>query len=462
MQRPPLGPIFSLNLAGHPTIVLNTFKAAGDLLDRRSNIYSDRPRYVMAGEILSGGIGIAFAHYGSTFRKLRRASHEGFSTRAVEKYCSIQAREAAFATAQMLKTPKTWQNHIQGLSASVVLSAVYGWPPLTEKDDPWVKKIHALSPRLSEAMVPWAFIVDVIPPLKHLPLWMAKWKREGLEWHQQMSETLEGFNKGVEEKMSMEQSPQCFVAELIENKDRHELTDKEAAWLSGFLFLAGAETTAQTLFYFIQAMLLYPEVMHKAQEELDDVVGRGRVPTFEDQKDLPYIEALVKETLRWRTPAPISLPRSVTEDDWYEGYLISKGLSIITSIILLLRNALIKERRLSQMAMHRYVVPTANMAFLKIKPRLDRDRELFDDFEDFRPDRFLDGTPDDTHSMGHASFGFGRRVCVGQHFANQMMFITIATVLWAMNIDKACDSDGNPIKPNRNAFVVAGTTLLVT
>ncbi|KAF8904752.1 hypothetical protein CPB84DRAFT_654879 [Gymnopilus junonius] len=48
------GPIFSLNMAGQTVIVLSTFKAAGDLLDRRSNLYSDRPRLIMASEILTG------------------------------------------------------------------------------------------------------------------------------------------------------------------------------------------------------------------------------------------------------------------------------------------------------------------------------------------------------------------------------------------------------------------------
>lgn len=52
-------------------------------------------------------------------------------------------------------------------------------------------------------------------------------------------------------------------------------------------------------------MLHYPEVMRKAQAELDAVVGRERTPTFEDRENLPYIRALIKETLRWRPIAPL-------------------------------------------------------------------------------------------------------------------------------------------------------------
>lgn len=55
-------------------------------------------------------------------------------------------------------------------------------------------------------------------------------------------------------------------------------------------------------------MVLYPEVLKRAQEEIDAVVGRERMPTFEDQSSLPYIDAIVKEALRWRPGAPLGLP----------------------------------------------------------------------------------------------------------------------------------------------------------
>lgn len=56
---------------------------------------------------------------------------------------------------------------------------------------------------------------------------------------------------------------------------------------------------------FVLAMLHYPEVMHKAQNELDAVVGRERAPTFKDKAHLPYIRAVIREILRWRPIAPL-------------------------------------------------------------------------------------------------------------------------------------------------------------
>lgn len=78
-------------------------------------------------------------------------------------------------------------------------------------------------------------------------------------------------------------------------------------------------------------MRLYPNVMKRAQAEIDDVVGRDRLPTFADRENLPYIRAIVKEVLRWRPVGPLGLPRRTSQDDVYEGYFIPKGSLVIAN-----------------------------------------------------------------------------------------------------------------------------------
>ena len=86
-------------------------------------------------------------------------------------------------------------------TAATILSAVYGWPSITDKDDHIVEQVHGVAHRITEAVAPGAFLVDIFPILKHAPLWAAKWKRDGLDWFRRQSEIFEGFNKRVEEKM---------------------------------------------------------------------------------------------------------------------------------------------------------------------------------------------------------------------------------------------------------------------
>jgi len=79
-------------------------------------------------------------------------------------------------------------------------------------------------------------------------------------------------------------------------------------------------------------MTLYPEVQRKAQEEIDGVVGTDRLPSFQDRQNLPYVDAIVKEVLRWHPVAPMGIPHMTTEDDVYEGYLIPKGALLLPNI----------------------------------------------------------------------------------------------------------------------------------
>jgi cytochrome P450 len=79
-------------------------------------------------------------------------------------------------------------------------------------------------------------------------------------------------------------------------------------------------------------MAFYPEVQRKAQQELDSVVGVNTLVQFEDRAKLPYINALVKEVLRWHPVVPTNIPHVSIQDNTCEGYLIPKGSSIVANI----------------------------------------------------------------------------------------------------------------------------------
>jgi cytochrome P450 len=79
-------------------------------------------------------------------------------------------------------------------------------------------------------------------------------------------------------------------------------------------------------------MALNPDLMRKAQEELDKVVGNLRLPDFSDQVDLPYTSAIVKEVLRWGCPLPIGVPKRATVNDTYHGYCIPVGATVVENI----------------------------------------------------------------------------------------------------------------------------------
>jgi len=180
---------------------------------------------------------------------------------------------------------------------------------------------------------------------------------------------------------------------------------------------AGAETTSAVMAWWMLAMVTYPDVQKRAQEELDSVVGQTRIPTFADLPHLPYIRAMVKEALRWRPVDPLGLPHLLSEDDWYNGMFIPKGSMVIAHVW-----------------------------------HLNRDPEIYGaDAAHFNPARFIDASGEvkscapETKEEGHFTYGFGRRICVGKHVANNSLFIDFAMMLWACTIEPGKDEKGNVI-----------------
>ncbi len=195
---------------------------------------------------------------------------------------------------------------------------------------------------------------------------------------------------------------------------------------------AGAETTSTTMAWWMLAMVAYPETQSRAHAELDAAVGRGRVPTFADYPHLPYVRAMVKEVLRWRPASPFAVPHQTTEDDWYEGMFIPKGTICLPNVW-----------------------------------QMNRDPKIYGSSAAiFDPARHLDkagggmeSSLSDVMEEGHVTYGFGRRVCVGRYMANNSLFIEIAMMLWAANIERKTDASGRPLPLDVDGFVDHGIVM---
>ena len=79
-------------------------------------------------------------------------------------------------------------------------------------------------------------------------------------------------------------------------------------------------------------MALHPDAQKKAQAELDSVVGPGRMPDFSDWNSLVFVNAVIKETLRWHTIVPLSVPHATMADDDLHGYFIPAGTVLLPNI----------------------------------------------------------------------------------------------------------------------------------
>ncbi|RPD59286.1 cytochrome P450 [Lentinus tigrinus ALCF2SS1-7] len=410
------GPIVYLNLAGQDVIVLNTLQAAADLLDRRASIYSSRPRFEVACNMLTEGMFFVFQGYTDRWRRMRRAAHESLHSGLMKNYHPIQTLETAILLKDMVKAPHDWDKHLRRTAASTVLSITYGLPPLKDVDDPSMATLENFLGKIVRAGYVDGFLIELFPSLMRIPALLAPWKKEAHEWAPQFTGLFEGLYAGVKEKVLEGDARPSFSASMVEKQIKFDLNDKETAWLVGTVATA-YETISATMAWFMLAMVLYPEAQRKAHKELDAVVGRSRLPTLDDFESLVYIQAMVKEILRWHPVGPLGVQHRSTEDDVYEGYFIPKGTICIANIW-----------------------------------GINRDPELWGpDADQFKPDRHIgsDGklapSPPDTKEEGHVSFGFGRRICVGRHLGRNSLFLNIASVLWMFTVKAPLGPDGQEV-----------------
>lgn len=217
--------------------------------------------------------------------------------------------------------------------------------------------MHALLQDITRVAVPGRYLVDSFPFLNYLPGFLAPWKAVGDAVYQRQVQLFTRHFNDVKRDMSEGKDAHCFVQSLLSTQD-HGLSDLQIAFLGGVMCgscsshysiipseprtdAAGSDTTAgvfclildacrlnsttDAINTFIMAITKHPRVAAKAQEELDRVVGRDRLPDFKDQVELPYIKAIVAEVQRWRPVIAGGLPHAVTEDDVFDGYFIPKG-----------------------------------------------------------------------------------------------------------------------------------------
>ncbi|KAI6419505.1 hypothetical protein MCOR22_011767 [Pyricularia oryzae] len=264
------------------------------------------------------------------------------------------------------------------------------------------------------SLLSWA--VDIFPLLECLPegLPLTGWKKMAREYAGILQHTSNVPYDFVRSQMATGTNQLSYVSSLVSQYTQSGPLDagiesvikKTAVVMYG----GGADTSANSIQAFVLAMLLRPGVQAKAQAEIDAVVGRDRLPGFADRERLPYVDALVKETLRWFPVAPMAVPHRTDEALSYAGYHIPKGAYLLASIWWFLHD-----------------------------PDVYAEPHLFD------PERFLPprSEPD---PEAHA-FGYGRRVCPGRYLADESLFIILARMLAVFDMTKARDAEGNVIEP---------------
>lgn len=193
-----------------------------------------------------------------------------------------------------------------------------------------------------------------------------------------------GFIDRYLKKMNQDDKPDSF-------------TEEQLIILTIDMMFPALSAVPTVVTHILKYLMHHPRIMEKARKEIDAVVGTGRLVTWEDRKDLPYLEAIIRETLRIETLTPLSVAHKNVTKTTLGGYEIPANTPIFTNLA----------------AMH-------------------HDPDMWGDPEVFRPERFLreDGQLAKDLSL---PFGFGHRLCAGETFARYAMYSAVALLLQNFN-----------------------------
>ncbi|PPQ78261.1 hypothetical protein CVT25_011720 [Psilocybe cyanescens] len=407
---------------GTHVILLNKREAADELFERRAQKYSDRPHFPLAN-LIGLSYNMAFMGYGDKWRLCRKITQQIFRQGAMENFNWVITRKVHQALGGLLSSPDDFAYHNKMLAISIPMAAMYGYDVKSAEDPCIVAADKSLTLGL-QLIAPGGSLINIIPILRFIPPWFpGASSRKAAEHVKKLTRDMQqiplDFVKSQMARPSKRKSVSrtkrlykmfrvavpSFVSEFFEKKHTIGASEEEEAAV-----LSIAPTVYAAIGTFIYLMAVNPDIQKKAQAEIDSVVGTKRLPNFEDRPLMPYIEAIYREILRWRPPGQVGIPHCSAEDDFYDGYFIPKGATVIGNVW-----------------------------------AMTHDESIYPEPNAFKPERFfnLDGTLNDDDRI--LAYGFGRRVCVGKHFASAIIWLTVVSILATFKIEKARDETGKEI-----------------
>ena len=192
---------------------------------------------------------------------------------------------------------------------------------------PMVAEALRLSRAFMNCTGPMSNMADFVPLLQWFP---SPLKSKAKSLHRDLVKTYGGMINDTAKKMqSGEKVDDCLAKTMLEIQKAEQLDHLDMSILASAFMIGGVETTASIMQWFTALIPAYPDIQKRAQEELDRVVGRSRLPTLEDEKNLPYCHAIIKEVERCHNPFWLGTPHTAMEDFVYDGKLIPKDTVVV-------------------------------------------------------------------------------------------------------------------------------------
>uniref|UniRef100_A0A8C8SYP0 Uncharacterized protein n=1 Tax=Pelusios castaneus TaxID=367368 RepID=A0A8C8SYP0_9SAUR len=406
------GDVFQLRLGRRAVVVLNGEAAIRQALVRQGGHFAGRPDFP-SFRLVSGGRSVAFGPYSAQWRAQRRLAHlclrafstaDGRSRRTFEQHVVAEARELTRVLARRGEGGAYFDPCplFTVANANVICALCFG--QRYGHEDSEFRALLGRNDRFGQT-VGAGSLVDVLPWLQAFPNPVRRVFRD----FQALNRELHDFVKAKVAQHRRTYDPRLTRdisdAVLGRIEQAEGLSREHVDGTLTDIFGAGQDTTSTALCWVLLLLLKHPHLQRRLRAELDSVVGRARLPTAEDRRCLPYLEAFIYETLRFSSFVPVTIPHATTADVVLRGFCIPKDTVVFVN-----------------------------------QWSVNHDRSKWKDPHLFDPARFLDAEHklDRDLACGVMIFSLGQRRCIGDQLAKLQLFLFTAILL------HQCTFEANP------------------
>lgn len=394
MEQSKYGELTTLSMGTKTWVLLNSERVAKEIIAKRAALTHERPHFPIASTLVSRGKR-QFLMKTEDWREGRRLLH-GLLLGAGAKDQGAIAEDASIGLLQnYLDESDAWYAHHFHYAVTVLNKVVFNQPTNNPRKD--LEDLQGVTSTFLTSIN--SSFVEFFPQLEYVPkflqFWRAHWENMGT-FH---------YNTFTKWWISMKDGREPDAApSFARDKACNEFSGDEetSMYLSILAVVAGSDNPRMAINAFVMACIAHPETLQQARDEINKICGKDatRLPGLDDMASLPLVCATVKEVLRWRPIVPIMPQRVLVEDMEFEGYTFPAGTEFLANTMAISRN-------------------------------------MCDDPETFRPQRWLEIKGGIDQDLWQYAFSAGRRSCVGYKLAQKMLFVAYARLLYCFDFESA-------------------------
>ncbi|PPR04721.1 hypothetical protein CVT24_011843 [Panaeolus cyanescens] len=282
-----------------------------------------------------------FTDYGEKWREHRKIFHQEMNAIGAQRLRPHQSQASQrFLKRLLVNSDSGGASVVEQvreyvlIAGEISVSITYGFQQVSRTQHDAHLSQNAIDPLVQLLSTGGTFLVDVIPILRYLPSWAtgASFKRKAKLWNNLRQQMFDATFGEVKTDRSSGIAAPSFTSFCLNNIDPSKDIPKQEEdinHVAGSIYAAAGETVIAVLSTCIHILLNHPEAVKRAQKEMNEVLGFGILPTFDDERVLPFTKSLILEMQRWKSPTPLGLPHVSTDDLTYKEYRIPKGSIVL-------------------------------------------------------------------------------------------------------------------------------------